>query len=214
MLQLEALADRQRPEMDQLAGMGAENGGAEDAPVASGNHLDQPLGRAFGLGAVVGGERKPRHCDAVAVLPARIGLGQAGLCQFRIGVGDPGQRRVIDLGRQPEQRVADHDAGLIAGDMGETRPTGHVTDRKDARGIGAQAPVDCDAVRPVRDPHLFEVESSDPRLAAGGDQQMRALDAGLLSLDRQRHAGRAVLGRGDFRALVQRDPFGFEHVDQ
>src|SRR5260370_41294521 len=50
---LEASADRERPGLDQLAGMRAQDRGAENAAVVPGQHLDETVGRALGLGTVV-----------------------------------------------------------------------------------------------------------------------------------------------------------------
>ena len=44
---------------------------------------------------------------------ARLGLGQADLGQFGIGVGHPRQGGVVDARRQAEQRAADDDAGVV-----------------------------------------------------------------------------------------------------
>ena len=111
--------------------------------------------------------------------------------QFRIGVGHPGQRRVIDLGRQPEQHVPDHDAGVVAGDVGELRPAGHVADREDAAVGGAETGVGLDALGRELDAGGFEAEAVDIGLAAGGDQQVRAFDPG-----RRRRARRRCRCRG------------------
>ena len=113
-----------------------------------------------------------------AMRVARLGLGHADLRQLGIGIGDPRQRAVIDLGRQAEQRVADDDAGVIAGDMGELRPARDIADGIDAAVGGAQAPVDDERAALVRrDPGLVEVEPGEVGAPPGRDQQMRALDA-------------------------------------
>src|SRR5262245_37031302 len=50
---LEALLDGQGPRGDELAGMRADDGGADNAPLAGGDHLDMAARLALGLGAVV-----------------------------------------------------------------------------------------------------------------------------------------------------------------
>ena len=115
------------------------------------------------------------------MLPARLGFRRSHLGELWVGVGDPGQRGIVDLGGQTEQGVADHDAGLIAGDMREMRPVDNVADRIDAARGGAQPPVDDDALSVVLDAGAVEIEALDPGLAAGGDQQMRSGDLKLPS---------------------------------
>src|SRR5262249_38730845 len=73
---VEALGDGQGPCGDQLAGTGADDGGAQDAPARVGYHLDMAHGFALGLGAVVlviGPAQHPHLAPAAA--PARLRLG-------------------------------------------------------------------------------------------------------------------------------------------
>ena len=64
---------------------------------------------------------------------ARLRLGQAGLRQLGIGVGHPRDCVVVHLDRQAEQRVPDHQAGVIIGGVGELQLPGRdVADRVDA----------------------------------------------------------------------------------
>ena len=58
--------------------------------------LDEALGRALGLRAVVVGERPDQPLDLDALVPGH-GLGQSDLGEFGLGVGDPGHRP----GRRP-----------------------------------------------------------------------------------------------------------------
>ena len=95
----------------------------------------------------------------------------AGLRQFRIGIGHPWHGVVVDLDRQAEQRVPDHQAGVIIGGVGELQlPRRDVADRIDAPVGGLEPLVHHDAGAIVFDAGGFEIEPVDRRLAAGGDQ--------------------------------------------
>ncbi len=52
-------------------------------------------------------------------LRARLVLGQADLGQFRIGIGHGRNGVAVGIDRRAKQRVADHEPGLMIGDMGE-----------------------------------------------------------------------------------------------
>src|SRR5579884_3632886 len=82
-LDLEVLRDRQRPWLDQVAGVGPQDRGAEDAAVARRHDLDLPLRLAFRLGAVVVREGPAQHPDAVARRGLRRRLGKPYLGQLR-----------------------------------------------------------------------------------------------------------------------------------
>ena len=84
---------------------------------------------------------------------------------------------VADAHRQPEQRVPDHQAGVIIGGMGELQLAGGgIADGVDAAVAGLELAVDGDAGVVVAHAGGFEAETVERRLAAGGDQQMRAFD--------------------------------------
>ena len=83
-----------------------------------------------------------RSCASRSVRPT--------LGELRIGECDPGHRVVVGFDRQAEQRVPDHQSGMIIGDMGELQRACGVADRIDALVGGAQALVDDDAVRAMR----------------------------------------------------------------
>ena len=56
----------------------------------------------------------------------RLGLGQPDMGELRIGEGHPRDDVAVLPGRQAEQQRPDDEAGMIAGDMGESaarRPT-------------------------------------------------------------------------------------------
>ena len=57
------LGERQRPQADHLAGIGADDRGAEDPALDVDHHLDVPRGPALGLGAVVLGEGPAQDAD-------------------------------------------------------------------------------------------------------------------------------------------------------
>ncbi len=66
--------------------------------------------------------------------------------EFGVGIGDPGDVRVVHLCREAEERVADDEACVIVGDVGELQAADDIADRKDALVCGAQAVVDIYAV--------------------------------------------------------------------
>ena len=97
---------------------------------------------------------------------------QLGIC-----IGHPGRQRLVDARRKAEQHVADHDPGMIAGNMGEARPACHVADGKDPPVAGSQAAVGDDAVAPDGDSGLVQLQpvdtgappdSSSPRRCSAG----------------------------------------------
>ena len=80
---------------------------------------------------------------------------------------------LFTLHRQAEQRVPDHQAGVIIGGVGELQLSGRdVADRIDAPVGGLEPLVHHDAGAVVRDAGGVEIEPVGRRLAAGGDQQM------------------------------------------
>src|SRR5258707_8369 len=73
---------------------------------------------------------------------------------------------------QPEQRIPDHDPGMIERDMGELRAARGVADRERAPVGRAQPAIDGDASDARLDAGGGEVERSGVRTPTGGDQQM------------------------------------------
>src|SRR5208282_4675477 len=202
---LEPLRDRQRPRQDQIAGPGAEDRGAKDAAIATGDDLDQALSLALGLSPVVLGKTPTQHARG-PLDGARRGFGQSDLGEFGIGIGDPGQCPVIDLGRDAEQRVADHDAGMIEGDVGKLRPAGDVADGKGPAVCRAQLCIDGNTLCGRSNSGRREIERLDRRAPSRGDQQMRARD--LLAARKANADDLSVaLDAGDLDPRVRRDPF-------
>jgi hypothetical protein len=89
-------------------------------------------------------------------------------------VGDPGYGAVIDLRRQAEQRVADDDAGVIAGHVRELVRAGDIADRVDAAVRRAQMRVDLDAIRRMLHARRVEIQILHIGPAPRRDEQMRA----------------------------------------
>src|SRR6516164_1951414 len=166
---LELLRDRQRPRKDQITSPGAEDRGAEYAAIAAGDDLDHALGLTLGLRPVVLDKPPTQHARS---LPdgARGGFSQSDLGELGIGIGDPGQCPIVDFSGDPKQRVPDHDPGVIERDMRELRPTGDITDGKDAAVGGAQSRVDGDTFRCRNDAGSLQIERLDGRAPSGGDQ--------------------------------------------
>src|ERR1700730_1616785 len=172
---LELLRNRQGPGEYQIPGPGAENRGAEDAPVAPGDDLDQSHRIALGLGTVVL-VKAPAQDAHRAICGARGGFGQSDLGKFGIGVSDPRQRPVIDLRGEAEQRVPDDDSGMIESDVSELRPAGDIADRKSPAVGGAQPRIDRDALRGRHNSGGRKIECLGVRPPPRSDQEMRAGD--------------------------------------
>src|SRR6202171_2714065 len=90
---VELLRDRQRPGADELAGVGAHDGGAEDASAPGGQHLDVAVSLALLLrpGALVIG---PAQHPEAAKAPARLAFAEPHMGELRVGEGDAGNGAV------------------------------------------------------------------------------------------------------------------------
>ena len=207
----------------------------ENLPALGRHHFDVTVRFALRLRAVVLVKRPAQYADAMPLLCLR--LGQADMGKLGIGEGDPRHEIIIDLHRQPEQRVADHKTRVIIRQMRELRAAGNVADGIDALVAGAQPLVDDDTARAILDAGLVEAEAFDVGAPAGRDQNVasferfvtavRALDADndflLRGFDGGNVDGRAQgdslahqsikHNRGAFRILVRERLHGFEHGD-
>src|SRR6266851_6842672 len=215
--ELQASADRQPPGLDELAGMRTDHRRPQHAPVAPRQHLDEAVRRALRLRPVVLVERPAQHLEVAAMRLERLGLGHADLGELRVGIGDPGQGAIIDLGRQAEQRVANDDAGVVAGDVRELRPARRIADGIDASVGGAQPGVNDESAALVRpDPGLVEVEAGQIGAAAGRHQDMRAFDPPLAGavLEHDGDTAAGALDAADLDARRAGDAIGDEMLDQ
>ena len=137
---------------------------------------------------------------APACAPGLV-LQEADLGEFRIGMGHRRYGVRIEADVLAEQRVPDHELGMIDGEMRGFRPDGHIADRIDALVGGAKPPVDDDAVGLIADAGQVEIERFDIRPAPRGHQNMTAGD-GLGPLRRRDvdlELGPARAGRGRYR---------------
>ena len=89
-------------------------------PFGVGHHLDVPRRLALGLGAVVLGVAASAGCASPRLCATRLRLGQPDMGELGIGEGDPRDDAAVLPRRQAEQQRADDQAGMIAGDMGES----------------------------------------------------------------------------------------------
>ena len=131
--------------------------------------------------------------------------------EFRIGEGDPRNDPAVLPGRQPKEQRPDHQAGVIAGDMGEAQRAGDVADGVDAAVGGPELVRDFYAVGIESDAGLVERQPFDIGGAAGCDQQMGAIDGhgATIILDVDANASFALaLDAFDCRGLADRHPFG------
>src|SRR5262249_40103735 len=154
---VEPLADRQGPGGDQLAGRRADDGGAQNAPAAVGYDLDMADDFALGLGPVVLVIGPAQHLDGNAA-PTRLRLREADMGEFRVGEGHARDHVVVRLHPQAEQRVPQHQASVVVGEVGELPAPGGVADGVDAAVAGLQGAVHDDAGAVALDAGAFEVE--------------------------------------------------------
>jgi hypothetical protein len=94
-----------------------------------------------GDGAVVVVELESARRSLSPCFFARLGLGQADLRQFGVGVGGPGDVIGARLGGQAEQHRADDDARVVARDMGELQPARGVADGIDPLVVVRRRPL-------------------------------------------------------------------------
>ena len=144
------MLNRERPGGDHFAGPGPDNGGAENISPAISNNLDVAIGRFRGQRPGVLAIGRAQHADGAGVRPSLV-LQEPDLGEFRIGMGHGRYGVMVEADPLAEQRVPDHELGMIGGEVGGFRPDCDVADRVDALVGGAQPPVDVDAVRLVAD---------------------------------------------------------------
>ena len=82
----EALVYGKHPGLQQFPCLRPGNGCAKHFAAPADNDLDDALGLAFRLGAVVLGKAPARHLDIVAMAFTCLRLGKADMCDFGIGV--------------------------------------------------------------------------------------------------------------------------------
>ncbi len=178
--------------------MGADEGAAERPALCVDDCFDQPVGAAFGLGTVVFGKMPAQ--DLIVSSPQflfRLGLGQANLGDFGVGIGDPGDRSVVHFGPEHlKQHLADDDARVIACHMGKLQPARHVANGKDAAVAGFQMGIDGNGPALRLNACLVQVQTGGIGAAAHSDQKMAAGNHVLLAILFHR-GGNAGIGGGD-----------------
>jgi len=140
---MKALLYGQNPECHDLSGLRPHDRSAQDAATRCCHHLYQAVLPALGPRPVVAGHCGSQHLDRVVGLP-RLRFGLPDLGDFRIGEGNPWYSPQVGPGGQAEQRVAEHDTGLVSGKMRELRPARYIADRIDAPIAGPLPCVDDD----------------------------------------------------------------------
>src|SRR5262245_38460621 len=182
-LDIEHLGHRKRPHLDQLASMLANHAGAEDAALGVGHDLDEAFGRALGVGAIVLVVGPAVDAHAPAALFGRI-LAEPHVSDLWVGESCPWDDGAVHRRRLEEQGSAQHDAGMVIGDMRELGAADHVADGKYPRVRRHKAPADLDAALVVFDARSLEVEVGNVGQPPGGNEKMGPLH----------HGRRAVLG--------------------
>jgi hypothetical protein len=132
LVQADAVLHRQHVFGDQVAGMLADEGDAEDAVLARrGQHLDEAVRLAVGNGAVEVVEVVAADLVGDALL-LRLLLVQADARHFGLDEGGPGDHRVVglELLEGVEQRIDRRIPGLVRGGVGELEGAGDVARRR------------------------------------------------------------------------------------
>ena len=173
---------------DDLAGLGADNGGAQDE-VGAGvdDDLEEALGVAQGLGARHGRRRSLGDAHLVAGL-AGLGLAHAHVPELGRGEDGPRDEASGGGGLLAGEEVA-QDAEVVPGGVGELGRSGHVTGGVDVLGGGTQVVVDAH-------------EAALGQLHAGGLQTETGGDGGAPQGDEQVGSAHLVpVGSGDDDAV-------------
>src|SRR5262249_53173501 len=165
------LRHRKRPHLDQLAGVLANDAGAEDAPLGVGHNLNEALGHALGVGAVVLMVGPAVDAHAPATLSGRI-LAEPHVSDLWVGKGRPWDDVAVHRRRLAEQGPAQHDAGMVIGDMRELWAADHVADGKHPRVRSQEAPAHLDAAFVVLDTRSLKVETGNVGLPPGGNEKV------------------------------------------
>src|SRR5207253_6605770 len=99
-------------------------------------------------------------------------LGQAGVGEFGVGVGDPGYNALIEGPRAPSEGVERGEPALFGRYVGEPVAARYVSYRPDVGDVGAQRRPDFDPLRGGLDPRGLQVERGERRPPAGRDQDL------------------------------------------
>ena len=165
------MIEREHAFGDQFARVRSDDCGTQQLAVRLRDELGQALGLAFGMRTVDVGERKRIHAMRDAGFP-RLRLGQADARELRIGVRAPRHDRRGPRPFHLEDRLAEHDAGVMLGDVCELMASGDVADDVDARIRGRQSVRENDVSLRDVDTRRVETEILHVGLAARGQQQV------------------------------------------
>src|SRR5215510_2635523 len=185
-LDIEPLGHRKRPHLDQLASMLANHAGAEDAALGVGHDLDEAFGRALGVGAIVLVVGPAVDAHAPAALFGRI-LAEPHLGDLWVGESCPWDDGAVHRRRLAEQGPAQHDAGMVIGDVRELGAADHVADGKHPRVRSQEAPAHLDAAFVVLDTRSLKVETGNVGLPPGGNEKVGTLHEGRHAVLRDVH---------------------------
>ena len=156
---------------DLIARALADDDGAENAALAVGHDLGEPVDVLFRLRPVIVLERPFDRADAVAALLPRARFRKADRGDLGLGINGAGAECVPAPRRRLEAEIADDRARVIAGDMsiGAARD---IADREDALVRRPEALIDEDASLVGADAGLGEAKRNRPPNAArcAGDE--------------------------------------------
>ena len=157
--------------VNQLPRPLADDGRALDPAAPIDQHFGEPARVALRLGAIVLLERPPQGLNRDATLLGQR-FRQPDVGELGFGIRHPGHRTVLHLGRQLEQDVLQHDAGVVRRNVGELKAADDVADGIHPLVARAQPRVDLDALLAVLDAGGLEPEAIDIGATPGGDQHV------------------------------------------
>ena len=137
-----------------------KNAGAENTAAFVGDRHNASLAPVFGTGTVIFGERRFQP-DGIDPRCSGLSLGHADMGKLGVGIGHPRYSPIINLCRQAEQHVADNDAGMITGDMGELLPPGNISNGKDTAVCCPQAGIGADPAAAGFYPRCLKIKPVD-----------------------------------------------------
>src|ERR1700732_2835666 len=98
--------------------MRPHGGGAEYTAARAGYRFDVTVGRPLGLGPVVFTIWRTHYANSISLL-SRLFIGQSDMGKLGVRKCDPWNRIISHFDPQTEQRMPDHQPGMIICHMGE-----------------------------------------------------------------------------------------------
>src|SRR5215210_2381234 len=162
---------RENDLVDQVPRVGPDNVPSQDLPPTTGDYLDKPGRLPVSYGPVEPGERLAVDFH-VGVLLTGLLLGEPDAGDLRVYEGGPRDDAVVGLRLCREEGVAQGDATLVLGHVGEEVLAGNVARGVDTPGCGAQMLVHLQAGLPELNARVLQRQRPGRGSASGGDQDL------------------------------------------